>query len=304
MLRMGISLAAAAVPEGLPAAATINFALGIRRMRQHHVLVRNLQAIETLGAIQTVCLDKTGTITENRMTVVAFFVNGQRVVVTERTFATEQGPIQRPLENHEIVALASVCTLCSETSIKSKDAGGNYELNGSPTENALVHFAIRTGIDVAALRDDYRLLKVNYRAENRLFMSTLHASPDGGKMLALKGSPTGVLDMCRWRFKDGRRIALSHDERVKIESENERMAGEALRVLGVACSKATDGVSSADLEAELTWIGLVGMADPIREGVAELIQAFHGAGMETVMITGDQSPTAYAVAQGIEPGPK
>ncbi len=296
MLRMGISLAAAAVPEGLPAAATINFALGIRKMRQHHVLVRNLQAIETLGSIQTVCLDKTGTITENRMTVVAFFVNGERVAVTERAFVTVQGPVQRPMENHEIAALASVCTLCSETRIKRAAAEGEYELNGSPTENALVHFAIRTGIDVATLRDDYPLLKVNFRAENRLFMSTLHTAPDGGAMLAVKGSPTGVLDLCGWRFKDGRRVALSGDERLRIETENERMAGEALRVLGVACATAPAGMS-ADLDGELTWIGLVGMADPVREGVAELIQAFHGAGIDTVMITGDQSPTAYAVAK-------
>ncbi len=295
MLRMGISLAAAAVPEGLPAAATINFALGIRRMRQHRVLVRNLQAIETLGAIQTVCLDKTGTITENRMTVVAFFVNGQRVTVTESAFATEQGAMQHPLAVLEILQMASVCALCSETRITGSDGNGRYELNGSPTENALVHFAIRAGVDVKALREDYPLLKVNYRAENRLFMSTLHTAQNGGKMLAVKGSPTGVLDLCRWRFENGQRVPLSEEERLKIETENERMAGEALRVLGMACATVPRG-GAGDLEEELTWIGLVGMADPIRQGVPTLIQAFHAAGIETVMITGDQSPTAYAVA--------
>ncbi len=296
MLRMGISLAAAAVPEGLPAAATINFAIGIRKMRRHNVLVRHLQAIETLGAIQTVCLDKTGTITENRMTVVSFMVNMERGEVLESGFASPKGPIPHPLKSHEISHLASVCTLCNETIIKGIDANGDYELSGSSTENALIHFAIRTGIDVLALRKDHPLLKVNHRAENRLFMSTLHASPGGGRILAVKGSPAGVLELCRWQFRDGRRIALTEAERIQIETANERMAGEALRMLGVACALSRDG-GMEDLESELTWVGLVGMADPIREGVLELIQAFHGAGMETVMITGDQSPTAYAVAK-------
>jgi P-type Ca2+ transporter type 2C len=296
MLRMGISLAAAAVPEGLPAAATINFAIGIRKMRRHHVLVRHLQAIETLGAIQTVCLDKTGTITKNRMTVVSFLVNMERVEVTERSFVAPAGPVPAPLENNEIHQLASVCTLCSETLIKGVDGNGDYELSGSPTENALVLFAIRAGIDVLALRKDYPLLKVTHRAENRLYMSTLHTTPDGGRRLAVKGSPAGVLELCRWQFRNGERIALTEAERLRIETENERMAGEALRVLGVACAVSRDG-QMEDLESELTWVGLVGMEDPIREGVMELIQAFHGAGMETVMITGDQSPTAYAVAK-------
>ena len=298
MLRMGISLAAAAVPEGLPAAATINFAMGIRKMRQHNVLVRHLQAIETLGAVQTVCLDKTGTITENRMTVVTCYVDFQRIEITERRFVADQGPVQ-PSEVYEIGQLASVCTLCSESRIKSRNGDGEYELNGSPTENALIHFAIRSGIEILTLREDYNLLKVNYRAENRLFMSTLHTTPKGGRMLAVKGSPIDVLDLCEWHLLNGERIPLTEGERLRIETENERMAGESLRVLGVACAETREG-GLAELEGKLTWIGLVGMVDPIREGVAELIQAFHGAGIETIMITGDQSPTAYAVAEKLK----
>jgi len=299
MLRMGISLAAAAVPEGLPAAATINFALGIRKMRQHNVLVRHLQAIETLGAVQTVCLDKTGTITENRMTVVTFYVDFQRFDVTEHHFATEEGPFP-PLENREIEKLASVLALCNESVIIGGNGDDTFELKGSPTENALVHFAIRAGLDVRGLREGYPLMKVNYRAENRLYMSTLHMTPKRGRKLAVKGSPAGVLELCRWHMVNGKRVVLTEAERLKIETQNERMAGEALRVLGVACAESGNGVALEDLEGELTWIGLVGMVDPIREGVAELIQAFHGAGIETVMITGDQSPTAYAVAEKLK----
>jgi Ca2+-transporting ATPase len=299
MLRMGISLAAAAVPEGLPAAATINFALGIRKMRQHNVLVRHLQAIETLGAVQTVCLDKTGTITENRMTVVTCYVDFERFDITEHHFATEQGPFP-PLENREIEKLASVLALCNESVITGRNADSTYELKGSPTENALVHFAIRAGIDVGGLRDGYPLQKVNYRAENRLYMSTLHTTPKGGRKLAVKGSPAGVLELCGWHMLNGKRVVLTEAERLKIETQNERMAGESLRVLGVACAESETNAGLADLEDTLTWIGLVGMVDPIREGVAELIQAFHGAGIETVMITGDQSPTAFAVAEKLK----
>ena len=299
MLRMGISLAAAAVPEGLPAAATINFALGIRKMRQHHVLVRHLQAIETLGAVQTVCFDKTGTITENRMTVVTCYVDFQRFDITEHHFATEQGPFP-PLENREIEKLASVVALCNESEIIDGNADGAYELKGSPTENALVHFAIRAGLDVSGLREGYPLQKVNYRAENRLYMSTLHKTPKGGRKLAVKGSPAGVLELCRWHMLNGKRVALTEAERLKIETQNERMAGESLRVLGVACAESETAAGLEDLEGALTWVGLVGMVDPIREGVEELIQAFHAAGIETVMITGDQSPTAYAVAEKLK----
>ncbi len=296
MLRMGISLAAAAVPEGLPAAATINFALGIRKMRRHNVLVRHLQAIETLGSVQTVCLDKTGTITENRMTVVACYVDFERFHVTEHQFATEEGPVS-PLDNYEIKQLASVVALCNESRIISTNGDNTYELKGSPTENALVHMAIRAGLDVSRLREKYPLVKVNYRAENRLYMSTLHKTPRGGRKLAVKGSPAGVLELCQWHMVDGRRVALTEEVRLRLETENERMAGEALRVLGVACAESENSLDLEALEGELTWIGLVGMVDPIREGVEELIQAFHGAGIETVMITGDQSPTAYAVAK-------
>jgi Ca2+-transporting ATPase len=299
MLRMGISLAAAAVPEGLPAAATINFALGIRKMRQHNVLVRHLQAIETLGAVQTVCLDKTGTITENRMTVVSCYVDFQRFDITEHHFATEQGPFP-PLENNEIESLASVVALCNESRIVGGNGDGTYELKGSPTENALVHFAIRAGIDVRDLRDRYPIRKVNYRAENRLYMSTLHGTPAGGRKLAVKGSPSGVLELCGWHMVDGKRLALTEEVRLRLEAQNERMAGEALRVLGVACAESEDSAELEEMEGRLTWIGLVGMVDPIREGVLELIRAFHGAGIETVMITGDQSPTAYAVAKKLE----
>ena len=295
MMKMAISLAAAAVPEGLPAAATINFALGIQRMRKHHVIIRHLQAVETLGAVQTVCFDKTGTITWNRMEVLSLHAGMKRIRVSNGLF-TMNGKRFEILKYEELRRLAVASALCNETKINGGNGNGDFEMSGSPTENALLLFAIQAGIDVRKLRTDYRLLNVTHRAENRLYMSALHKGPDARRFFSVKGSPPEVLAMCRWQLKDGEKIPLTDEDRLRIETENMRMAGERLRVLGFACTH-VDGDSPFNHGEDLTWLGLVSMADPIREGVQELIHAFHGAGIDTVMITGDQSPTAYAVAR-------
>ncbi len=295
MLRTAVSLAAAAVPEGLPAAATINFALGIQKMRGHHVLIRRLQAVETLGSIQTICLDKTGTITWNKMTVAEIRAGGQALRVENGEFLTN-GNQAEPLTYEEVRRLMEVCSLCNESEIDGREKQEGYVLRGTPTENALVDVAISAGIDVAALRENHPLLKVTHRAENRLFMSTLHETVGDGKLFAVKGSPPEVLSMAAYYMKDGERAPLTEEVRISIQTENEGMAGEALRVLAVAYREYDDGEEAVEDE-ELTWLGLIGMMDPIREGVGELIETLHGAGIDTVMITGDQSPTAYAVAR-------
>ncbi|MFI5355338.1 MAG: cation-translocating P-type ATPase, partial [Desulfobaccales bacterium] len=174
--------------------------------------------------------------------------------------------------------------------------GGDYVLRGTPTEGALVHLAILMGLDVTSLRRRYPLLRVNYRSENRLFMGTLHDDPPAGKLFGLKGNPLEVLGLCSWHLQDGLKLPLTEEDRQLIEAENEEMAGQALRVLGVACSRGPDE-SIFDDPDQLVWLGLVGMADPIREGVGEAIRAFHRAGIDTVMVTGDQSPTAYAIGR-------
>jgi Ca2+-transporting ATPase len=132
-------------------------------------------------------------------------------------------------------------------------------------------------------------------------MSTLHASTNSQKLFALKGSPPEVLSMCRWQLKDGKTIPLSEEDKLKIEAENDQMAADTLRVLGLAYA-AVDSESPKELEEDLIWLGLVGMEDPIRDGVKGLMDVFHGAGIDTVMITGDQSPTAYAVANELNLG--
>jgi Ca2+-transporting ATPase len=292
MLRTSISLAASAVPEGLPAAATINFAMGITRMRQHRVLIRHLQAVETLGAVQTICLDKTGTITVNQMQVQQVMVDGARMAVEPGSplpALSEAG-----MESSSLSHLLHACALCNEVKVDGRQADGQPVLHGSATEKALVVLAAEAGLDVAALKKQFRLLTVNHRSESRLFMSTLHRVAENERVLFVKGSPPEVLALCDRQVFDGRRLPLADADRARIERENERMAAGALRVLGFAFKP-----NPADVEDEggLTWLGLAAMADPIRSGARGLIEMFHRAGVETVMITGDQSPTAYAVAQ-------
>lgn len=295
MLRVSISLAASAVPEGLPAAATINFSLGIKRMRKDHVLVRRLQAIETLGSVQTVCLDKTGTLTRNRMSVQELYAGNKRIEVRNGTLFLEDGSSD-PLAVEEVRRLIDVCALCNESKINGCGPNG-VELAGSPTECALMDLAFLAGVDVARLREEHPLVSVEYRTESRLYMKTLHTAPDGEKAFcAVKGSPPEVLSLCAWQMKDGKRVPLDDQDRLLIERENARMAIGALRVLGAAFSP---NGRKKNGNGDLTWLGLVGMADPIREGARELIEVYHRAGINTVMITGDQSPTAFTVAKNL-----
>lgn len=299
MLKTSISLAVAAVPEGLPAVATTTLALGIRNMKSHHVLIRHLDAIETLGCIQTICMDKTGTITQNRMAVARLFSGMRDVRASNGRFLCEGAPI-RPLDHPEMANLIEAAVLCNETEIEGSP--GEYALRGSPTEIALINLAFQSGMDVEDARSRHPLRKVNYRAESRLFMGTLHDFDDNGasrRLIAMKGSPVEVLGMCDRHMQDGEERALTEEDRAAIELNNDQMAADALRVLGVACA-VVDSDDEFGVASGFVWLGLIGMADPVRPGVSGLIREFHHAGIDTVMITGDQSLTAYAVGKELD----
>lgn len=314
MLKSSISLAVAAVPEGLPTVATTTLSLGIRNMRKHKVLIRHLNAVETLGSVQTICMDKTGTITLNRMTVVAVHTGMKRIKVMDGKFMAGRETIN-PYASDEFLRLIHIAVLCNESEISVKEypcettggssynenGEGKYVLRGSPTENALMHMAISAGVDIIQLRKMFPLLKIGYRSENRNYMATHHDYGAEGKIIALKGSPTEVLAMCDWQIKDGEKILISDEDKLALETENERMAGKALRVLAFAYHQAENGNGDApEMSSGFVWLGLVGMADPTRKGVRELIGVFHKAGIETVMITGDQTPTAYAIGNELD----
>ncbi len=299
MLRMSISLAAAAVPEGLPAMATINFALGINRMKKDNIIVRHLPAVETLGAIQTICLDKTGTITRNRMKAVSIHAGGRWIHVEKDFLVTEENG-SNSLENLEINRLLSVCALCCETKINGRCSDGRLDISGSATESALTQLVNEAGIDVKKMRKASPLIRVNHRSEKRLYMSTIHRTEEKGQLLVMvKGSPLEVLSRCDFHIRDSKRQSLTREIRKQIEQANESMAKDALRVLGFAyCHMETQDLEEKDREPEvhMTWLGLVGMMDPPREGIKELIAQFHRAGVRTVMITGDQQISACAIA--------
>ncbi len=301
MFKTSISLAVAAVPEGLTAVATTTLALGISRMKKHHVLIRRLEAVETLGSVRTICFDKTGTITRNRMAVCRVYTGLKTIHADDGRFSTD-GECVEFSSCEELARLVQVCVLCNETEVLRE--GDGYIIHGSPTERSLVEMAIGSSLDVIGLRQQYPLIKINYRSETRLFMGTLHEirGKNGcGRLIALKGSPMEVLSMCDRHVRDGGLSTLTSPDRRKIELENERMAGDALRVLGVAY-RTTDCEDEFGMEEGFTWLGLIAMADPVRSGVKALIRDFHRAGIDTVMITGDQGQTAYAIAKELDLG--
>ena len=293
MLKSGVSLAVAAVPEGLPAVATTTLAMGIGNMRKHNVSVRHLDAVETLGSVQVFCMDKTGTLTMNRMAVVAVHSGEQAIDVKESKFHAD-GEEFDPLAREELVRMMQVVTLCSEVEISGSP--GDLQLEGSATEQALVDMAMQSGIDVVALRREHPNKQTKYRAEGRPYMSSLHPYKDDKHLLAVKGSPDAVLAMCTHQMRGGKRVRLTQKARDQILHENKRMAGAALRVLGMAYRE-LDSAKMPAKTGQLTWLGLAGMADPMRPGMDRLIRMYHKAGIKTIMITGDQAATAQAIGE-------
>ncbi|MEJ2386892.1 MAG: cation-transporting P-type ATPase [Chromatiaceae bacterium] len=292
MLKAATSLAVAAVPEGLPAVATTTLALGLRHMRRQHVLIRQLDAVETLGAVQVFCLDKTGTLTLNRMTVVALCAGDRQIRVRDGKLFRADAPLV-PAEHPEVQRLLEIVALCSETEVE--DGPDGPVLKGSPTENALVRAALDGGIDVQSLRRERPRAQLQYRTEDRHFMRTFHQMGEGRTLLAVKGSPEQVLAMCTNVMIDGEIRPLDDGHRATVFAANARLAGEALRVLGVAFVESGEGEKVR--KKHLVWLGLIGMRDPLRRDMPRLMRDFHDAGIETVLVTGDQSATAYAVAR-------
>jgi len=311
LLWSGASLAVAAVPEGLPAVATTNLALGIEDMRKRGVLVRRLDAIESLASVSVVCFDKTGTLTMNQMRVVELAAGGQCLRIGPNG-SLHDADWQRLVPNDAATAdetlgwLLRIGALCSDAGLELRE-DDRIQPTGTATENALVQLALDFGLDVAGLRTDHARLGVRRRSEGYRFMATAHGRPqasdvDGAVLIAVKGSPTEVLDLCAWELHAGARRKLTAARREAILATNDAMAADALRVLGFAFADALASALNSDDSAaipvvDLVWVGLAGLADPVRSGMDGLMRTLHRAGLRTVMMTGDQVPTARAVAQ-------
>lgn len=291
MLMSAISLAVAAVPEGLPAVATTTLALGIKDMQHHKVLIRQLPAVENLGSVQVICLDKTGTLTLNKMSAVAVHRLETALQVKHGQFLQNDATVDLYALDPSFKRMMEILVLCNE----SKLAEHNIGLIGSPTENALMQLAMDAGENVRDLRSRYPVVKTEYRAEDRPYMATVHMASDGRYLVAVKGSPLAMLGLCQWYETHDGLQSLNDEAREKILTGNERLGADSLRVLGVAYRLMDELVD--DSANDLIWLGLVGMEDMMRPGMTELMQQFHDAGIATVMITGDQSATAYSVGK-------
>jgi len=293
MVEVGISLAVAAVPEGLPAVTTLILALGVLRMAQQRAIMRRLPAVETLGSTTVICADKTGTLTENRMTVREYYLSDGRRI--------EIGESDNPLENDRLLEQAvRIGVLCNEASFRA-EATDETRTIGDPTETALLVVADALVLDVSHERAVHpKIAEQPFHASTKR-MTTLHRKANGQHFAALKGAPAVVLDACsNYRDAAGNTTPLDSDAFARFIAANEQMANRALRVLALATKHFETNAehSSEDaLESGYTFIGLVGMIDPPRPGVAEAVQRAKTAGIRTVMLTGDQLNTGIAIAR-------
>ncbi|WP_244424547.1 cation-translocating P-type ATPase [Methylobacterium nodulans] len=295
ILRLALATAVAAVPEGLPMVATSTLALGVGAMRRRSVLVRRLDAIETLAAADVICFDKTGTLTQGTMSVCVIAV-GERICEGRSGEFFDQDGAAAALSDERIKHLLGIGSLCSEAGFDTVD--GQLVPTGSATENALIRAALDFGLDVSQLRRDFALRTIQHRTEAYRFMATVHATGTG-TLIAVKGSPGEVLARCRYEALPGGRWLLTHDRRTAIEALNARMAQDALRVLGFAYRLRDGEPDGQAIVEDLTWVGLVGLADPVRPGLGDMMHCLHRAGLQTCMLTGDQRATARAVGQQI-----
>ncbi len=300
MLEIGLSLAIAAVPEGLPAVATMTLALGMQRMARMRALVRRLPAVETLGSTTIICTDKTGTLTKNEMTACVFAIDQRRVQVTGVGYAAV-GQFQvndKPLDPHtdEPLALAlRIGLLCNDAKIERVD--GHEKVLGDPTEAALIVVAEKAGMKPAELLAEYpRLSEIPFDSISKR-MVTVHHTPEGRTIAFIKGSPGTLIEASRSQFLGGGVTPLTPEDRKRWEETNQELAGAALRVLGLAYRDLPEGNHEADFAHDLIFVGLVGMIDPLRDEAKAAIATCRTAGIRTVMITGDQPATASEISR-------
>ena len=293
MVEVAISLAVAAVPEGLPAVTTLILALGVLRMAQNRAIVRRLPAVETLGSTTVICADKTGTLTENRMTVREYYLSdGRRIEIAAGENRLENDPL--------LQQAVRIGVLCNEASFRA-EATEESRTIGDPTETALLVVADALVLNVSHERAIHRkILEQPFHTSTKR-MTTVHRKPDGQHVAALKGAPAVVLHACsNYRDTAGNVVPLDRNAFARFMEANEQMADQALRVLALAIKHfKTNAEHSSEeaLESGYTFIGLVGMIDPPRPGVAEGIQRAKRAGIRTVMLTGDQLNTGIAIAR-------
>ena len=298
MFMAAVALAVGAIPEGLPAAVTVTLAIGVARMAKRRAIIRRLPAVETLGSTTVICSDKTGTLTENAMTVRALYCGGRHLAVDGHGYNPD-GEIRHDETPAAIGGALREClvagSLCNDASLAK--AGHHWTITGDPTEAALLVVARKGGLDEHTLQALFpRQDELPFDA-GRQYMATAHAS-DGERIVYVKGALERLLPRCSDQLSaTGQAEAI---DRAGIEAVAETLAGQGMRVLLLARRISSPGSSlSDDSLRELTLIGLVGMIDPPRKAVVAAIRHCHSAGIRVKMITGDHAATALAIARQI-----
>lgn len=295
MLLTSISLAVAAIPEGLPAIVTIILALGVQKMAKRKAIIRKLPAVETLGSTEIICSDKTGTLTQNKMTVKQAYI-GQTMQQADQALET--------MQDYEL--FLQVMALCNDTKISKEAAGEQATLIGDPTETALVDYGMKHGFDKREGEIKFpRKAELPFDSDRKL-MTTVHELDDNDTdsyRVMTKGAPDVLLNRCNQILVNGTVTKLTEEHRQNILKANKSMADKALRVLSLAYrdeSAIPSNMTPEAVEQNLTFIGLVGMIDPPREEVKEAVRICKSAGIRPVMITGDHRDTAAAIAKELQ----
>lgn len=321
MFLWGVALAVAAIPEALPAVVTVGLGLGVRRMVKRHALVRKLPSVETLGATNVICSDKTGTLTQNKMTVERIYVDRQILRVTGGGYdpdgkflkgdSEKEDPEVSGDDIHLRVLLLSAA-LCNDSNLYKEEDG--WKIRGDPTEAALVVAAAKAGFEKSELDSKYpRLAEIPFSSESKR-MTTFNKLDDfpgdvlDSELVAFsKGAPEVILGSCTKIFLDGEIKTLTHGQKQEILEEVKELADQALRVMAFSFRPFEEGFSPEKIssgkipveraEEDMVFSGLTGMRDPPREEVKAAIRTCEDAGIKTVMITGDHKVTAAAIAR-------
>ncbi|RKP55364.1 calcium-translocating P-type ATPase, SERCA-type [Cohnella endophytica] len=322
MFLAGVSLAVAAIPEGLPAIVTIALALGVQRMIKRRAIVRKLPSVETLGCASVICSDKTGTLTQNKMTVTQVWLGGRSIEVTGEGYEPigllrEGGKSIDAKGDSSLRRLTQIAALCNNSELTQQEKNEDpkkrkpgkpdttagepleWKIKGDPTEGALLVLAAKTGLTKSTLQSLYTRVKEFPFDAERKRMSVL-MSHQGGKLVCTKGAPDMLVEQCAYVLWNDQVVPFTGTLKQKVLSANEAMARDSLRVLGLAFRevKSYDECASTEqAENGLIFIGLTGMMDPPRKEVKEAIYKCRQAGIKTVMITGDHGTTAEAIAK-------
>ena len=301
-----VSLAVAAVPEGLPAIVTVALSLGVLRMSRHHALVRKLAAVETLGSTTVICTDKTGTLTVGEMTVRAIYVAGQNYEVTGEGYGPEgevrlDGKEADAAQAAPLLELATVLIGCNNSHLAEQE--GTWKVIGDPTEGALLAAGLKAGGNAESIEQEMPQYHEIPFDSDRKRSTTLRKRSDGKIRALVNGAPDVLLELCTSLYTNEGIRPLTDEDRKDIEEQNTAMAQQALRVLGAAfrdMDETPPATLTADLvEQELVFVGLSGMYDPPRQEARDAITKCRVAGIRVVMITGDHPHTATAIARDL-----